>query len=72
MTGKYIMRQKNIFVEDGVSAIGMNNIYKANDIDGLKFKRWYCPYFDYMEDDEIYSCSCVLYPNMIETLLCLM
>ncbi|MFR5186423.1 MAG: leucine-rich repeat protein [Agathobacter rectalis] len=61
--GEIYHETKNIFVEDGVSAIGMNNIYKANDIDGLKFKRWYCPYFDYMEDDEIYSCSCVLYPE---------
>lgn len=61
--GEIYHETKTIFVEDGVSAIGMNNIYKANDIDDLKFKRWYCPYFDYMEDDEIYSCSCVLYPE---------
>ena len=53
---------KTIFVDDNVTALGMNDIYKPKEIEGLNFKRWYCPYFNLVPDDEKYDCSCILYP----------
>ena len=53
---------KTIFVDGNVTALGMNDIYKPKEIEGLNFKRWYCPYFDTVPDDEKYDCSCILYP----------
>ena len=53
---------KTIFVDGNVTALGMNDIYKPKEIEGLNFKRWYCPYFDTVPNDEKYDCSCILYP----------
>lgn len=53
---------KTIFVDDNVTALGMNDIYKPKEIEGLNFKRWFCPYFNLVPDDEKYDCSCILYP----------
>lgn len=53
---------KTIFVDDNVTALGMNDIYKPKEIEGLNFKRWDCPYIDTVPDDEKYDCSCILYP----------
>ena len=67
--GEIYKEVKTIAVEDGISAIGMNDVYKAKDLGNLKFKRWYCPFFDYMEDDELYDCSCVLYSEYDKDIL---
>lgn len=42
--GEIYKEEKTIAVEDGISAIGMNDVYKAKDLGDLKFKRWYCPF----------------------------
>ena len=55
-------KTKTIFVDGNVTALGMNDIYKPKEIEGLNFKRWYCPYFNIVPDDEKYDCSCILYP----------
>ena len=67
--GEIYKEEKTIAVEDGISAIGMNDVYKAKDLGDLKFKRWYCPFFDYMEDEELYDCSCVLYSEYDKDIL---
>lgn len=53
---------KTIFVDGNVTALGMNDIYKPKEIEGMNFKRWVCPYFNTVPDDEKYDCSCILYP----------
>lgn len=59
---------KTIFVDGDITALGINDIYKPDEIEGISFKRWYCPYFDYVKDDQKYDCSCVLYPIYDKTI----